>query len=121
MSADPKKDDEKAVFDEGEFGPGHNQGPPLDEREAIAAEAEADANADTETQPLKRGRRSGSSLSQSICLTGFAGINCSRKRVRKRGDQKNEEGDEWVDLEMTLEWPRCAPGERLLQMPVTVG
>src|SRR5262249_36135156 len=58
-----KRDDEKAIFDGGEFGIGHNQGPPLDDREAIAAEA--NENADTETQPLKRGRRvSGSKLTK---------------------------------------------------------
>ncbi|MGB8632203.1 MAG: hypothetical protein WCD69_22975 [Xanthobacteraceae bacterium] len=53
MSTNPKKDDEKAVFDVGEFGIGHNQGPPLDDREVVAAEAEADANADTDTQSVK--------------------------------------------------------------------
>jgi hypothetical protein len=30
-------------------------------------------------------------------------------------------GDGWVDLEMRLGWPRCAPAERPLQMLATVG
>jgi hypothetical protein len=62
-----KRDDDKTVFDEGEFGIGHNQGPPLDDREVIAAEAEADANADTDSQLLKRkhpSRISGSRLTK---------------------------------------------------------
>ena len=60
-----KKKDDKAVFDRGAFGIGHNQGPPLDDREVIAAEADADANADTDTQLVKRSRRvSGSKLTK---------------------------------------------------------
>ena len=27
----------------------------------------------------------------------------------------------WVDLEMTLGWPRCAPAEHPLQIPAMVG
>jgi hypothetical protein len=50
-----QEDDKKTVFDGGTFGIGHNQGPPLDDREVIAAEA--DANADTDTRLVKRGRK----------------------------------------------------------------
>jgi hypothetical protein len=35
--------------------------------------------------------------------------------------QLRQLGDGWVDLEMTLGWPRCAPAERPLQMLATVG
>jgi hypothetical protein len=32
-----------------------------------------------------------------------------------------KKGDGWVDLEMGLGWPKCAPAERPLQMLATVG
>ena len=32
-----------------------------------------------------------------------------------------KKGDRWVDLEMRLGWPKCAPAERPFQMLATVG
>ena len=32
-----------------------------------------------------------------------------------------KKGDLWVDLEMRLGWPKCAPAERPFQMLATVG
>jgi hypothetical protein len=49
-------------------------------------------------------------------------IYCRRNpRCETQKTNSNEKGDGWVDLEMRLGWPRCAPAERLLQMLATVG
>ncbi|MFY9841009.1 MAG: hypothetical protein WAK55_31975, partial [Xanthobacteraceae bacterium] len=49
-------------------------------------------------------------------------IYCMRNRVtKKQKTNSNERGDEWVDLEIRLGWPRCAPAERPLRITVRVG
>ena len=54
----------------------------------------------------------------SICLTGFHELIAGVIACAKQETNSNEKGDRWVGLGMRLGWRRCAPAERLLQMPV---
>jgi hypothetical protein len=45
----------------------------------------------------------------------------AKSRREEQETNSNEKGHGWVDLEIKLGWPRCAPAERPLQIPAMVG